>query len=128
MCNLQRHRHLIADGIDERDPVQHHDASAGKRPLKQRRTTGIRDVDRAAGEGKPAGNSSQGTRGKAYCSARRLTDTVNSKESRGNRNRTSSRCRDAAPRSGSGRSGAKRRVVGHAVCKSRNWQSQRQNR
>src|SRR5437899_3392709 len=81
VVNLQRHRHPIADGIDERDPVQHHDASAGKRPLKQCRATGIRDVNRAASEGEPAGNSSQGTGGKAYCSARWLTDTVNSKES-----------------------------------------------
>src|SRR5207244_11851059 len=78
---LQRPRHVLGDGIAARDPVQHHDASAGKRPLKQCRATGIRDVNRAAGEGEPAGNSSQGTGGKAYCSARWLTDTVNSKES-----------------------------------------------
>jgi len=128
MSNLQRHRHLIANRIDERDSVQHHNASTCKRPLEQCRTTGIRDVDHATREGEPAGDSSQGTRGKAYCSARWLTHIVNSKESRGNRYRTSSDHGDAAPCSGSGRSGAKRRVIGHAVCKSRNWQSQRQNR
>ena len=69
------------NGIDESDSIQHHNASAGKRPLEQCRTTGICDVDHAAGEGEPAGNSSQGTGGKAYCSARYLTDIVNSKES-----------------------------------------------
>src|SRR5438552_18650706 len=54
------------------DSVQHHNASTCKRPLEQCRTTGIRDVDHATREGEPAGDSSQGTRGKAYCSARWL--------------------------------------------------------